>query len=102
MPTIDLIDQKPLWKDITSYSQGEKERVPTTYEAVAGTLRIVITNGHIYHKGEWVAHIRPFGIDTKPLKAKTLDDAKAEAIRTAGATIRALHKDYEDIFEASV
>lgn len=87
------------WKDVTSYSRDDTERKPETYQISHGDLRIVITCGHIYHRPDWVMHCRQLGIDTKALKAKTTQDAKAEAVRIVGATIKVLHSSYEKIYE---
>lgn len=70
-----------MWKDITSYSQGDKERKPTSFEAVSGELRIYITSGHISYRGEWIMHCNAVGIDTLHMKTcKTQDDAEKRAI----------------------
>lgn len=52
------------WKDTTSYSQGDKDRTPNTWSASAGAFRLVITKGHIHHKGQWVMHVYPGLVDT--------------------------------------
>lgn len=64
------------WKDITSHSRDDKERIPNTWDTKAGNLRITITRGHIYHRGSpepWVVHCRPW-FDTHPLKGIKADD----------------------------
>lgn len=90
------------WKDVTSYSRDSIERTPTCHAIEHDQLRISVTCGHIYHRGEWVMHCRQLGIDTKLLKAKNLSDAKAEAVRVVGAKIKAFHHNYEHIFDATL
>jgi len=34
------------WRDISSYSQGDKVRTPHSFEARAGGVRIVVTRRH--------------------------------------------------------
>lgn len=70
-----------MWNDITTYSQGDKERKPAVFENKCGDLRIVIMNSHINYRGDWVMHCRVLGIDTLHLKTcKTQADAEKRAI----------------------
>lgn len=70
------------WKDETSYSRGDKERVPTTFTATCGPLMLAVTSGHVYYPGRWVGHCRPL-FDTKPLKATSREEAQAEVVQLA-------------------
>lgn len=64
------------WKDCTTYSQGEKLRIPKAFETEIGDIRIAIVYGHIYHKGKWIFHCYTLGYDTKLLeKAATAKEA---------------------------
>lgn len=74
--------EKLEWKDKTSYGLGDRVRVPTTIVARCGPLELTVISGHIYYPGQWVAHCRPL-FDTKPIDAKSLDEAKAEVVRLA-------------------
>lgn len=48
------------WKDISSFSQGQKDRTPTTFEAKFGKLRLVVTR-HIHHEPtDWLIRCDPF------------------------------------------
>lgn len=77
-----------MWKDITTFSKGDKERKPTIFEAKHGDLRIVILNSHINYRGEWVMHCRALAIDTLPLKiANTKEDAEKLALEIVGLKI---------------
>ncbi len=70
------------WKDATSYSRDERgkdQRVPATYEAKAGPIRLCITCSHIYYKGQWVGHAFPIFKD-RLLEAKTQQDAQSELV----------------------
>lgn len=57
-----------MWKDTTSYSQGDKERKQTTYTTESGRIRITITCAHIYYPGQWVMHCPGLSVDTHLLK----------------------------------
>lgn len=67
------------WKDCTSYSRGDTKRIPTTFEAKAGPVRLCVTSGHIYYRGQWVGHAFPLFQD-RLLKASTRDEAQAELV----------------------
>lgn len=70
-----------MWKDVTSYGRDDKERKPTTFEAKAGALRIVVTCGHVMYRPKWVMHCYSLAIDTHPLdKSETQEQAEAEAM----------------------
>lgn len=42
-----------LWKDVTSYKQGDRERKPTSYSTRVDWVKASITNSHITNKGRW-------------------------------------------------
>ncbi len=41
------------WKDITSYSQGDKDRTPRTFEMAAGKMRLLVTRHRDLEPTEW-------------------------------------------------
>ena len=99
------------WRDCTSYSRDDKERVPTTYEIKHGYLRIVITCGHIYHRPKWVLHCQTIGIDSRPLShfgsiepltsESDLDTVKTRAIEIVEARIDEINDDIKIIKEVN-
>ncbi len=83
---------QPQWKDTTGYSRGDTERVPTTWSLDARDIMITVTCGHIYCKGSWVMHCRPW-FDTYPLKiadTATAEEAQREALSLVKRRIAAL------------
>ena len=75
---------RPTWKDISSYGQGDRERIPTCWELkLSRDVRIAITRGHIYDRENWVMHCSPW-FDTHSLQlpstVENLDEAQAKAI----------------------
>lgn len=87
-----------MWKDITSYSQGCKERIPTTYEDKAGLIRIVVTCGHRDYRPEWVMHCYQLNIDTKHLpNCSGLDEAKHRAKSMVLKVLKQMTHDAEQI-----
>jgi len=88
----------PTWTDCTTYRQGDKERVPTIFKVRSGKLQIVVTNGHIYCKGEWIMHCDALGINTQPLKeALTREQAQAFAWKRVESKLAELQADLEAI-----
>ena len=70
-----------MWKDTTSYSRGDKERIPTTFTVTVDELSITITCGHIRYRPDWVMHCFNLGIDTLPMPScENLDEAKRRAV----------------------
>jgi hypothetical protein len=67
----------PKWADETSYSQGEKERVPRVWKIRFGKVYLTV---HRIHRVEgWFAS-SPFW-EKKELKSETADEAKREAVK---------------------
>ena len=82
-----------MWKDVTSYGRDDKERKPTTFEAKAGALRIVVTCGHVMYRPKWVMHCYALAIDTHPLdKSATQEQAEAEALEIVSERLADLAK----------
>jgi len=67
------------WKDITSYSQGDTNRTPGSWEMSVGSLRIVVTR-HIDHDPtDWLLDFSDRRLIW--LKNKDIDKAKVEALK---------------------
>lgn len=83
------------WKDETSWSQrdGKEARAtPTTWEANAGSFRLVVTR-HIHHSPDaWIIKVYPFGT-IGVAKSKYIDIAKEEAIRLLRSICKAALND---------
>ena len=82
------------WKDVTTYSRGQKERTPTAWQISSGTPRVYITNDHLHYKGLWIMHCFKVGIDTKQIAADNLEDAKAMALKKVYEAIGQINSDY--------
>ena len=90
-------DKRPEWKDATSYSRNDRERVPRTFDVTAGPVRLVVTCGHIACPGEWVMHGYGLNIDTEPLgldaaepAGKAMEEAERVALIKATRLLRAV------------
>lgn len=65
------------WKNITSYSQGQTDRTPTTVEMRPAGYRICVTRMHGI-PGKWF--LRCDAVDGCELKSETLEEAQTEAL----------------------
>jgi hypothetical protein len=82
------------WKDISSYSRGEKDRTPNCFELNVGGYRLVIMTNHLCNKGAWTLCFIPFtNTNTSALQGISINDveaAKEHAIRFARAMVSAI------------
>jgi hypothetical protein len=67
------------WKDVTTFSQVEKDRTPQTWVAMAGDFRIVVTRHRDYPPEKWILQCAPF-FDIKELAPTDIELAKASAL----------------------
>ena len=90
-----MSDTNP-WKDITSYSRTDTERIPSVFEAKNGHLSICVLNSHVDYRPEWVMHCDVLRINTRHLPhAKTEDQAKKEALTV-------VYERLDDLIKAAV
>ena len=66
------------WKDASSYSRSDKERIPTVWALKVEGLRIVIHR--IIHYPEWYVSCYDLNIEGKCLYTEDLEEAKAKGI----------------------
>lgn len=66
-PTVGNI----VWKDCTSYSRNDKDKIPTAFETRVGELRISIVCNHVWYKGEWIFSCHELGLKEKHLGKMT-------------------------------
>lgn len=70
---------KVKWDDITSYSQNDKKREPSTWAFKAGAVTVVVTR---YHgcPDQWFLRCDAFGFNLHQLMHKEINEAKWEAL----------------------
>lgn len=68
------------WKDSTSYSQRDKDRIPKSWSATGEGLSITVTRLHGAPQDEWYMNCYDIRLGTIPLENKELEAAKQEAI----------------------
>lgn len=78
-----------MWKDETSYSQGDKERIPRTWTARAGGLILTISRHVHLPPDAWVGYCRQLGIEQQ-LRGTTKREAQKELIFIVEQRLREL------------
>ena len=59
------------WKDATSYSQGQRGKVPqTAWECEMDGVRIWVSCGHIDFDGRWIVTCRDVGLERREVAAR--------------------------------
>ena len=78
------------WQDATSYSRGDKNRIPTAYSVrLTRDFSIYVTCDHVHYRGIWILQFPPFFREYK-LGAITADEAKEAALLVASLAIAEL------------
>lgn len=78
------------WQDKTSYSKGDKERVPRVLEINVEGLRVVIHR--IIHCEGWYLTVYELNIDDRYLETDDLEDAKNRGLEVVIGRILKLEK----------
>lgn len=69
------------WRDVTSYKQGDTERVPRTWELKLEELKYkVIVTRHIYYENTWLLTFREANIELRDLETDDVEEAKNKAL----------------------
>ena len=69
------------WKDITSYSQNDSERVPSVWNISIGGMKVCVHRYTGYAKDDWLlSTYNPGFFDRNLLKSKDIEKAKHEAL----------------------
>lgn len=81
------------WEDSTSYSQkgtgwGRGECESSTWETMAGQVRIVVTRWHHGDPNRWYLLCKRLGVDIWKELAETLEDSKALAVDLVRARLK--------------
>jgi len=86
------------WKDISSYSQQDRNHIPHTFEIRRGQIRVSISK-HIAYRGNehpWVLHCVPWYNTYHLNTAKTADEAKDAALVLIRGQINRAHLDFNE------
>ena len=82
------MSKRPEWKDVTSFSRGDKERIPSVWTLqLTRHVKISVVRLHIYDRENWVMHCAPW-FDTYSLKLPSTVENRDEAMSRATALVR--------------
>lgn len=68
-----------MYKDITTHSQGDKERKPSILENETNGIRFTV-HKHIYYGDEWLLTCRDLGVEYLHLDTEDMEEAKEKGI----------------------
>ncbi len=68
-----------MYKDITTYSQRDKERKPSVLENETNGIGFTV-HKHIYYGDEWLLTCRELGVEQFCLNTEDMEEAKEKAI----------------------
>ena len=75
------------WKDQTSYSRDDKERIPSVWVLqLTREVRVSVVRSHIYDRENWVLHCQPW-FDTFSLRLPSTVENRDEAMSRATALV---------------
>lgn len=87
------------WRDVTSYSQGDKKRIPRVWE-LEGTPAKITVHRYSGIPDTWFVTCREIGLETKALALVDIDDAQQEAISIVQERICQRITELQDLFMA--
>ena len=83
-----------IWKDTSSFSQGDKERIPKCFRASVGFLTLTVHRHIHYEKDDWLLSV--VGIfDNKVVSKGSSDDAKEVAVALVKATLEKVLEEFD-------
>ena len=93
-----------IWKDATSYSQGQRGKKPqTAWETDLDGVRIWVSCGHLDHPGRWVMNCRPINIIKRDIGGTNLtsEQARDRAVMTVYSEAKAMQRMAEGIADSA-
>lgn len=69
------------WRDITTYSKGDTEHIPTTIEGDAAGIKFLV-HRHIDYGTKWLLTCTELNIDKEKISEKDIETAKISACET--------------------
>jgi hypothetical protein len=71
-----------MWNDATSYSRGDKKRIPTAFQANVNGIRVYITCAHVVYRPTWIVVCRELAIEQRRMSnVSTAQEAADMAIK---------------------
>ena len=83
------------WRDSTSYSRGDKERAPNSWEFVAAGIRVCVHKHIHYPKDQWLLSCEPF-FNKREMPHKDIEECKKTALELVIAKLRDAADSFSD------
>lgn len=87
-----------MYKDITTYKQGDKEKEPRILEKEVNGIKFT-AHKHLYHGDKWFLTCRELNVEKRDLHTEDMEEAKEKAIiemiKLLGAAIQKYQKALE-------
>jgi hypothetical protein len=88
-----------IWKDATSYSQSDRKRIPTAFQANVNGIRVYITCGHVVYRPTWIVVCRELAIEQQRMpEATTAQEAADMAIKICTDRANELASAFNNLF----
>jgi hypothetical protein len=89
------------WKDGTSHSQGDIQRVQSVWTKEIGGIRISVLWGHLYMPSNWILHADPWfnTYDLGRCGDLTPEQAVRKALRLVATKVNNMHQALQAEFD---
>lgn len=79
------------WKNVQTFSQGDKERVPTIFETNIAGIRIYFLIGHIHYPDQWLYSAQELGIKDNKVNGDSPREIAEKVITILKTKVEAIH-----------
>lgn len=76
------------WNDVSSFSQGDKERIPNCWKIKGGKLTVTVHRHIHFKKDDWLLSCEPW-FSQHLLDSKEVEEAKNEALQKVRGALAA-------------
>jgi hypothetical protein len=91
--------QQSIWKDATSYSRGDKKRIPTAFQANVNGIRVYITCAHVVYRPAWIVVCMELAIEQRRMSnVSTAKEAADMAIKICTERANELATAFNNLF----
>ena len=83
------------WKDVSSYSRGDEQKIPNDWQLITRSLRINVHRHKDYDSDMWLLSCYDVAKIQMPLRCKNINYAKKEAIELVQHILKTMLKELE-------
>jgi len=83
------------WKDISTYTKNDEERIPSIWELRVGKVRLLVHRHLHYEEDQWLMSVHgDVSVTNSPLLKKDVDEAKREAIQAMFTSLDRMAREF--------